>query len=92
MEELIPIVLFLSIAAVMILRPLTTRLGKLIEQMALQRAQYTASGGAELAEMRVALDHLGKRLDLLDERQDFTERLVAERRVRAPTRPALSAQ
>jgi hypothetical protein len=37
MEELIPIVMFLCIAAVMILRPLTKRIGLVIEQMARDR-------------------------------------------------------
>jgi hypothetical protein len=76
MEELIPIFLFLSVAAVLILRPLTKRLGLLLEAMA--RAKMgTPSDPAEVAQLRASLEHMTKRLDLAEERLDFTERLVS---------------
>lgn len=79
MEELIPIFFFLSVAAVMILRPLTKRLGLLLEQVARDRNAVRADD-TELARMRVVIEHLSKRLDLAEERVDFTERLVGSRR------------
>ena len=85
MEELIPIFLFLTVGAVMILRPLSTRLGYLLEALAKER-QVQRSGDADLASMRVVLEHVAKRMDLLEERLDFTERLLGERRPTARAR------
>ncbi len=83
MEELIPIVLFLSVAAVLILRPLTKRIGIVIEQMARDRRADRVDD-AQLARLRAEIEHLTKRLDLVEERADFTERLVgSSQRVRA---------
>lgn len=79
MEELIPIFFFLSVAAVMILRPLTKRLGMVLEMMARDR-QTVRTDDTELARIRVLLEHLGKRMELMEERVDFTERLVASSR------------
>lgn len=79
MEELIPIVMFMSIAAVAILRPMTSRFGKLLEAMAREKTAAIRTGGddGEAARLRVLVDHIGRRLDLLEERLDFTERLLA---------------
>ena len=86
MEELIPIFLFLTIAAVMILRPVTKKLGLLIE--ALARERMGSAGAApqprQLTEDQVlrvtsALDRLNSRLDLMDDRMSFMERLVEDR-------------
>jgi hypothetical protein len=76
MEELIPITLFLCIAAVAILRPVSTRLGGLLEAMTRER-HATAGEDTEVARLRVQLDHIGKRIDLMEERLDFTERLLS---------------
>jgi len=75
MEELIPIFLFISVAAVLILRPLTRRLGMLLEAVARSR-MGAPPDTAELARVRGMLEHVSKRLDLAEERLDFTERLV----------------
>jgi hypothetical protein len=84
MEELIPIFLFICIAAVMILRPLTKRLGLVLEQMARDRSAVRADD-AGIARLRVELEHVSKRMELMEERVDFTERLVASSR--RATRP-----
>jgi hypothetical protein len=76
MEALVPITLFLSIAAVLILRPLTRRLGMLLEHSLKQR-QDSGSLEVENASLRLALDQVSKRLELMEDRLDFTERLVA---------------
>jgi hypothetical protein len=77
MEALIPIFLFVSIATVAILRPISTKLGTLIEAMAREKQGLASSAGdADLARMRVLLEHVAKRMDLLEERLDFTERLL----------------
>ncbi len=75
MEELIPIVMFLCFAAVMILRPLTKKIGLVIEQVARDR-QGSRADQAEVARLQAELEHLGRRLDLIEERAEFTERLV----------------
>ncbi len=74
-SELIPIMFFFSVAAVLILRPLTKRLGLLLEAIARDRSTSQADD-AELARVRVLIEHLSKRLELMEDRVDFTERLV----------------
>ena len=81
MEEFIPITMFMCIAAIAILRPISTKLGGLLEAMT--RDRITASSPAhmaddgEMARIRVLMEHISRRMDLIEERLDFTERLVA---------------
>jgi hypothetical protein len=77
MEELIPIFLFLTVGAVLILRPITKKLGLLLEAIAKSKMGTPGDATAELTRIRGALEQMSKRLDLMDERQDFTERLVS---------------
>ena len=84
MEELIPIVLFMAIASVMILRPVTKKLGLLIEAIAEDRKARAArvSAGldeAQLERITIALERLNTRIDRVDDRIGFMERLVDER-------------
>ena len=82
MEELIPIVLFMCVAAVAILRPLTKRLGGLLEMMTLEKqaASRSSADDTDLARIRLLLEHMSKRLDVMEDRLDFTERLVSTTR------------
>lgn len=73
--ELIPIVLFICAAAVAILAPMTSKLGKLLEVMARERQHPTVDAN-ELARIRTLVEHLTQRVDLMEERIEFTERLV----------------
>jgi len=92
MEALIPITMFISIAAVLILRPMTSRVGGLLQAMTKERTA-TTSESADITRMRVLVEHVSKRMDLLEERLDFTERLLASGRSRpGPTRFADSAR
>lgn len=86
MEELIPIYLFMCIAGVLILRPVTKKLGLLIEALAKERmagveARPTPAGqeDAQVERIASALDRLNSRIDLMDERMGFVERLVESR-------------
>lgn len=83
MEELIPIFFFLTIAAVLIMRPVTKKLGLLIEALAKERmASTTAAPGlteAQAAQLTSALERLNDRIDLIDDRMNFMERLVESR-------------
>lgn len=85
MEILIPIFMFMSIAAVLILRPLTKRLGLVLEMMSRDRQAVRTGDDTDAARLRIQLDHVLKRLELMEERVDFTERLIASSR--RTTRP-----
>lgn len=83
MEMLVPIVMFMCIAGVLILRPVSKKLGLLLEALAKERMVRTtpAAGldAAQLERVSVALERLNTRLDLMDDRVAFMERLVEER-------------
>lgn len=68
------ITLFLSIAGVLIFRPLTKRLGDLIEITSQKRQGQVQS--EEIARMTDLMGHISDRLERLEERQDFTERIL----------------
>jgi hypothetical protein len=81
MEELIPVVLFMCIAAVLIMRPLTKRLGLLLEVLARERMAPPAPAldDAQIQRVTSVLEQLNRRLDLVDDRVAFMERLMEER-------------
>jgi hypothetical protein len=77
MEALIPITMFMCIAAVAILRPISTKLGGLLEAMRNERtAGRAGADDQDMARLRVLMEHVAKRVDLIEERLDFTERLL----------------
>jgi hypothetical protein len=82
MEELIPIVLFMSIAGVLILRPVSKKLGLLLEALAKERlagAQTRPLDDAQIERIAQTLERVNSRMDLLDDRVAFMERLVEDR-------------
>lgn len=84
MEELIPIFLFICIAGVLILRPVTKRLGLLIEALAKERMvavppRATALDEAYVDRITASLERLNSRIDRVDDRIGFMERLVESR-------------
>lgn len=85
MEELIPIFFFICVAGVLILRPISKKLGLLVEAVARERsAVATGRPASSLDEVHIdriagALDRLNSRIDLLDDRMAFVERLVEAR-------------
>ena len=96
MEELIPIVMFVSIAAVAIFRPLTKRIGLMIEQNYKDRqAASQAAQSPQFERLTVLMERLVDRMDRLEDRVggllrvidndledrvDFTERMLDSRR------------
>ena len=70
---IVMIVITLTVGGVLVLRPVAKRLGTLLETMARQKAELPAD---ELRNMRADLETMGRRLELMEERQDFTERLL----------------
>lgn len=86
-EELIPIFFFMCVAGVLILRPVTKRLGLLIEALAKERMAQTRQvpSGLDEAQMEritVALERLNTRIDRVDDRMSFMEHLVEDRQRR----------
>ena len=79
MEEVffafIPITLFMCAAAVAILRPISKRLGNLMELHYQERISHKSeeSGQAQIKMLLVSLD---KRMELMEQRLEFTESLV----------------
>lgn len=83
----VPTVFILTIGAVIILRPITKRLTDLT---ALYSQDRQAGVQVEVQQLRDVLETMNARLQLLEERQDFTDRLLApsdqakERRAELP--------
>lgn len=73
------IVLIVTVGGVAVLRPLSKRVADLLEVFARDRHQ-----GHELGQVRDLLETMNARLQLLEERQDFTERLLTSRAERTP--------
>lgn len=79
-EILIPIFLFLCIAGVSILRPITKRLGLLLEAMAREKMEATkAPTDAHSARLTHQLDQVSARLELMEDRVEFVEKLLESR-------------
>jgi hypothetical protein len=75
-EALIPITFFMSVAAVLILRPVTKKIGGLIEVMTRDRAGLRADD-AQTTRVIALMEQMSRRMEMMEERLDFTERLVA---------------
>lgn len=73
---IVAIVLVVTVGGVLLLRPLALRVSELLEVYARER-----SGGVEreLGQMQDLLESVDARLRLVEERQDFAERLLASR-------------
>jgi hypothetical protein len=85
-EALIPITFFLSVAAVMILRPVTKKLGGFLDALTRERIQPPAQDHSD-GRVITLLEHMNKRLDSMEDRLDFTERLVSAPPPRRVARP-----
>lgn len=75
----VTIVLFLTVGGVLILRPIAKKLGVLLEAMAKEKAVRPSDGTYRLRE---EVETLRARLELLEDRQDFTEGLLEAGRPR----------
>jgi hypothetical protein len=67
----------LSIAGVLILRPIMKRLGTILELRAKERHQASQISPEDIARLTQAVSRLTDRIEDLEERQDFQERLLA---------------
>lgn len=75
--ELIPIALFLSIAAICIFRPLTRRVGDVLEQI--YRDKKEDIPDPNTARIAGLLERLVDRMDRLEDRLEFAERMLESR-------------
>lgn len=71
-------IVILAPAAVILLRPIAKHAGELLEQMALERKEGRVPG-EDLERLRSAVETLSDRLQLVEERQDFTESVLHDR-------------
>lgn len=82
MEEIlalmIPIVFILAMASVLILRPITKRLGESLHQMQQDRHEARLDQG-QLDHIRALLESVQERLELVEQRQSFFESLLESR-------------
>ena len=72
---IIAVTLILSVSGVLILRPIAKKLGGLFEAMALERSNKASA--QDVARLTDAVSRLTDRIETLEERQDFTERIMA---------------
>ena len=67
----------LTTGCVLILRPLTRRLGALLEVMTQHRQKLSSSDPYDLVRIRESLASIDGRLLTIEERQDFAEALLS---------------
>ena len=72
---IVSVVLILTVGGVALLRPVAKRLGALLDVMVLEKTRSSKAGDGRLVE---SIETLNDRLSLLEERQDFTERLISD--------------
>jgi hypothetical protein len=73
---------FVTVGAVILLRPITKRLGSYLEVLAEERRRSLTQqplDRSDTTRLTTALESLENRLAQLEEHQDFTNRLLAER-------------
>jgi hypothetical protein len=82
LEPLIPIFFFLSVASVIVLRG---PLGKALAERLASRS--LPQDAAETAALKAELDEVHRRLEDVEQRLDFAERLLVQRREQPGTLP-----
>ena len=70
---IVAIVLIFTVGGVILLRPIAKRLGALLDVMVLEKTRITSVDNRRLGD---SMDTINERLSLIEERQDFTERLI----------------
>ena len=75
---LIPITFFLCVAAVLVLRPLSSRMAELLLELKKDRRPVPGSS-AEVQQLVAEVHELAERLRQLEHRNEFLERILEER-------------
>jgi hypothetical protein len=71
---IVGVVFFLTVGGVLVLRPISKRIGDLLEILAREKQQGLQN---DVGQIRDLLETMNARLQLMEERQDFTERLLS---------------
>jgi hypothetical protein len=71
---IVAVVMFVVVGGVILLKPIANRVGFLLEAMAKEKESGLDN---DLAHVRDLMETMNARLQLLEERQDFTERLMS---------------
>ena len=69
----VAVAFFMTVGGVLVLRPLAKRLGDILELFTKERSSGVE---ADVRQTRELLEQMDARLHLIEERQDFTERLL----------------
>ena len=69
----VPVVFIVTVGGVVLFRPLMKRLGTLLDAMALEKS---SSSSEDVRRLQDVVEAMNQRMSLLEERQDFTERLI----------------
>ena len=85
----VAVVLILTVGGVLVLRPIAKRISELLELYARDRSSGLQN---EVSQVRDLLETMNARLELLEDRQDFTERLLTEKGEKAPQLPRPSSE
>ena len=72
------LVVMVTVAGVILLRPVTRHLGKLLEAKAEERRALSGRAPEDWDRLFSALDGALERLQALEDRQDFTEKLLSK--------------
>ena len=72
----VPSLFIVTVGGVIVLRPIASKLGSLLDAMAVEKS---SSALEETRRLRETVETMNDRLSLLEERQDFTERLIGPR-------------
>lgn len=75
------IALFVTVGGVLVLRPIAKRVGDLIELYVRDRQEGLQG---DVHQVRDLLETMNARMELLEDRQDFTERLLTGKKANDP--------
>jgi hypothetical protein len=84
------VILTLTIGGVILLKPMSNKLGTLLEAMAKEKNEPQLSN--EISHIRDLLETTNARLALLEERQEFTEALLSDPERRRARLPGVASQ
>ena len=77
---LMTVTLVISIVGVILLKPLMRNLGNFLEAKANERKGLDGRSPEDWDRLFMSLETLGNKMEALEERQDFTEKLLAKPR------------
>lgn len=82
---IVGVIFILTVGGVLVLRPIAKRIGDLLEAMAREKQAGLEN---DVNHMRDMIESMNARLQLMEERQDFTERLLSGEKKKEELPPA----